>query len=51
MAERQAAGRPIEMMDAFIAATARIIGLTVVTRNGVDFAGLAVQVFNPWTHS
>jgi predicted nucleic acid-binding protein len=31
-----------------IAATAIEHGLTVVTRNVKDFAGLGVAVFNPW---
>jgi toxin FitB len=35
--------------DAMIAATARIRGLIVVTRNVRDFKDLAVEVFNPFT--
>ena len=35
--------------DAIIAATARIRGLIVATRNVRDFRGLAVEVFNPFT--
>jgi predicted nucleic acid-binding protein len=31
-----------------IAATAVEHDLTVVTRNVRDFAGLGVQIFNPW---
>jgi len=34
--------------DGLIAATALEQGLTVVTRNVKDFAGLGVDVFNPW---
>lgn len=34
--------------DAMIAATARVNGLTVVTRNVVDFKTLGVEVFNPF---
>ncbi len=34
--------------DAFIAATALVHGLAVVTRNVRDFAGLGVPVLNPW---
>ncbi|MGH1561367.1 type II toxin-antitoxin system VapC family toxin [Mumia sp. DW29H23] len=34
--------------DAFIAATARVHGMTVVTRNVADFAPLGVPVVNPW---
>lgn len=34
--------------DAFIAATARVHGLTVVTRNVKDFGPMGVKVLNPW---
>lgn len=36
--------------DAMIAATARLHGFTVVTRNTADFAGTGVQLFNPWEY-
>lgn len=36
--------------DAFIAATALVHGMTIVTRNVADFAPLDVEVVNPWTH-
>jgi toxin FitB len=35
--------------DAMIAATARVRGLIVATRNVRDFRGLAAEVFNPFT--
>ena len=35
--------------DAMIAATARIHGMIVVTRNVKDFAAFRVKVFNPFT--
>ena len=38
--------RPVR--DALIAATARIHGMTVVTRNARDFEPMAVACFNPW---
>jgi predicted nucleic acid-binding protein len=41
-------GRPLKVADGFIAATALERDLTVVTRNVRDFAGLGVDVFNPW---
>ena len=47
-AERQRTGRPISAMDALIAATARIHGLALVTRNGSDFDGSLIDIVNPW---
>ena len=49
VAEREQAGRPIGAMDAFIAATARVRDLTLVTRNTGDFAGSVSAILNPWT--
>jgi|SRR5579872_4060294 len=47
-AERQKAGRPISAMDAMIAATARVHGLSLVTRNSTDFVGSLSSIINPW---
>ncbi len=41
-------GRPIEAMDAFLAATAEVHRLTLVTRNVQHFTVLKT-VLNPWT--
>ena len=41
-------GRPISDMDAWIAATAAIHGLTVVTRNVNDFGSHEGKLLNPW---
>jgi toxin FitB len=41
-------GRPIEAMDALLAATAEVHRLTLVTRNVQHFTVLKA-VFNPWT--
>lgn len=38
--------RPVQ--DSFIAATALVHGLTVVTRNVSDFVPLGVEIINPW---
>jgi predicted nucleic acid-binding protein len=35
-------------VDSLIAATARVHGLTVVTRNTEDFKGCGVALLNPW---
>jgi toxin FitB len=49
--ERQLRGKPLNTADGLIAATALEHGLTMVTRNVKDFAGLGVEVFNPWVAS
>jgi len=48
MARAQRGGRPMAVMDAFIAATALRHGLTLVTRNVRDFEGTGVLLCNPW---
>ena len=45
-----AAGRPLPTIDSLLAATALAHDLVLVTRNTKDFAGLPVEVFNPWTN-
>jgi predicted nucleic acid-binding protein len=47
-AERQRVGRPISAMDAMIAATARVHGLVLVTRNKADFDDSLPDIINPW---
>jgi predicted nucleic acid-binding protein len=44
----EALGRPMGVMDAFLAATAEVHRLTLVTRNVSDFLALRAVV-NPWT--
>lgn len=41
-------GMTLAVVDGVIAATALHHDLTIVTRNTKDFAGLGVEVFNPW---
>jgi predicted nucleic acid-binding protein len=48
MARREAAGRPLGVVDGFIAATATVHGLTLVTRNTTDFAPSLRGLLNPW---
>ena len=45
---REAAGRPITVEDAMIAATARAHGATVATRNVDDFQGCGTEIVDPW---
>ena len=47
-AAREAAGKPITVEDAMIAATARAYGPVVVPRNVADFTGCEVKVVNLW---
>ena len=49
VARREALRRRIEPMDAFIAATALVHELTVVTRNTADFKSSVKAVINPWS--
>jgi len=45
----EAAGRPIEARDAFIAATSEVYGLTLVTRRVSHFQSVVQSLFMPWT--
>ena len=47
VALNQAVGRPIEAMDALLAATAATHQMTLVTRNVSDFS-LLKFILNPW---
>lgn len=40
--------RPIPILDAFLAATAKVHDLVLVTRNESDFAGLPISTLNPF---
>ena len=41
-------GRMVPAIDSLLAATALAHDLILVTRNVKDFAGLPVQIINPW---
>ncbi len=45
---RMSAKRPLSTTDALLAATANVHGMTLVTRNIVDVAGLGADVLNPF---
>lgn len=46
--ERSAIGRPISAMDGFIAASARVHAMTLVTRNLADFQLSLPMLLSPW---
>ena len=43
------AGRSLPAIDSLLAATALEHDLVLITRNVKDFAGLPVEIFNPWS--
>jgi toxin FitB len=47
-AEAKSRGTPLSVVDGLLAATAVEHGLTIVTRNMRDFAGVGVGLLNPW---
>lgn len=48
MAASKENGRNVSVMDGFIAATALVHDLCIVTRNEKDFSELGVRLINPW---
>lgn len=50
MAVTRRQGIALSIMDGFLAATALVHGLVVVTRNTKDFSPVGVPVFNPWSY-
>ena len=49
VARSEALGRPIEPRDAFIAATAEVYELMLVTRNASDFYPTLKEILSPWS--
>jgi toxin FitB len=48
VSRREAAGRPIGMADAQIAAICRKLGATLATRNIGDFQNTGIDLIDPW---
>jgi len=48
MARSEARGRRIGLIDAFLAATAEVHGMTLVTRNVKDYKEAGTPVLCPW---
>ena len=48
-AQRQRKGRALKAIDGIIAATALVRRLPLVTRDVHDFAGLDLELVNPWS--
>ncbi len=46
---RRAAGRPLTVEDGMIAAICTSRGTTLATRNTADFAGLDLELIDPWS--
>ena len=49
LATADAAGKPLGAMDGFVAATAAVHKMALVTRNATHFAALSLETLNPWT--
>jgi predicted nucleic acid-binding protein len=49
LATSQAKGQTMSAMDGFLAATAEVHGLTLVTRNVGDVAASIKDILNPWS--
>ncbi len=47
--QRRAAGRTLAVEDGMIAATCLAHGAMLATRNVADFAGLGVELIDPWS--
>ena len=48
LGEAERGGVKLPVIDALLAATAEVHGLTLVTRNVADFERCTAPVFNPW---
>lgn len=48
LCRRERLGRAMATADAVIAATALAHGASLATRDGADFAGIGLELVNPW---
>ncbi len=48
-AEVSRGGRTLHVVDGLLAATALVVGMTLVTRNTGDFAATPTSLLDPWT--
>jgi len=48
LADRKKWGKPIQPLDAQIAAIARVHNATIATRNTADFEDCGIHLVNPW---
>lgn len=49
IARAERLGKPMQAMDAYLAASAEVHDLTLVTRNDSHFAAVTPSVLNPWS--
>jgi toxin FitB len=49
LARSEAQGRRMNLMDCFLAATAKVYQLTLITRDKKDFSGFGGELLNPWS--
>lgn len=48
LAKAETIGQTVGVIDGFLAATALVHEMTLVTRNVEDFSDVGIKVFNPW---
>ncbi len=48
LAKAEAIGQTVGILDGFLAATALVHEMTIVTRNVEDFSTVGIKVHNPW---
>lgn len=49
MAAAKQRGVGLHVVDAYLAATAQVHAMTLVTRNSKNFKAFGLEIFNPWT--